>query len=57
MKEVIIGLGVVVVILIVLYYLHSETLEIKEVSLKDARKGLKDGKFRSVVDVRSTSEF
>ena len=57
MKEVLIGLLVVVVILGILYYLHTESLEIKEVSLQDARKGLQEGKFRSVIDVRTTSEY
>jgi len=57
MKEVIIGIGILIIILIVLYYLHMETTDVTEVSLASARKGLLEGKFRSVVDVRSTSEF
>ena len=57
MKEVIIGTLVVSVILIILYYVHAESLLAKEVSLKLARKGLVSGKFRSVVDVRSPTEY
>jgi len=57
MLEIVIGVSVVLVILIVLYFVHNESLLAKEVSLKDARKGLAAGKFRSVVDVRSPTEY
>lgn len=57
MKEIIIGIFVVAIILLILYFVHAQTLLAHEVSLHKARKGLASGKFRSIVDVRKASEY
>jgi hypothetical protein len=57
MREIFIGVSVVALILLVLYFVHAQTLLAREVSLHEARRGLASGKFRSIVDVRKASEY
>lgn len=57
MNEVIGSIIVITIVLIGIYFIHQETITVKELSLHQARSFLRTGKIRSVVDVRSPSEF
>jgi phage shock protein E len=57
MKEVLFGTVAVILVVAILFYFTSSTKTPKHLTLSEAKKALENGTIRSIVDVRTASEY